>query len=288
MDSRLLQTTAGHWPMHHQGAFFAFGVAVFAISTAPAAPRAFSAQEQLPALHEARLTQYRAFRKMHVRNEKFNHEAWIDAWTELDGTLFRYEITSERGSEYIRNKVLKQMLTREQELVNNGEAGRAEISPENYLFEEAAGIQESGFRYVLLKPKRKDMLLVNGRMVLNPDGTELLRVEGTLAKNPSFWTSSVDVVREFAVVDGVRVPVSTATVAKLKLAGQAHMDVRYEYESINGRQVDASSTHRATSVVGGPQAGGCSIVNQGTAPISGTSRASARLDRAGVWGGAPR
>jgi hypothetical protein len=278
MDSRFLPKPPGRWPMHHRGTFFALGVAVFAFSTVPAATRTFAPQDQLPALQEPRLTQYRAFRKMHVRNEKFNHEAWIDAWTELDGTLFRFEITSERGSEYIRNKVLKQMLTREQELVNNGEAGRAEISPENYLFEEAADIQESGFRYVLLKPKRKDMLLVNGRMVLNPDGTELLRVEGTLAKNPSFWTSSVNVVREFAVVDGVRVPVSTATVAKLKLAGQAHMDVRYEYEIINGRRVDAGSAHRAANSVGGPQAGGCVIVDQGPAPSAKSARASARLN----------
>ena len=114
------------------------------------------------------------------------------------------------------------------------------------IFEEAPP-EDVEFRYVLLKPRRKDMLLVNGRMVLNPAGTELLRVEGTLAKNPSFWTSNVNVVREFAVVDGVRVPVSVSTIAKVKLAGQAHLDVRYEYESINGKPVDRTSAHAVTS-----------------------------------------
>ena len=84
---------------------------------------------------------------------------------------------------------------------------------------------------MLLRPKRKDML-VNGRMIRNQDGTELLRVEGRLSKNPSFWTSLVDIVREFARVDGVRVPISTDTVAKLKFAGMSRMDVRYHYESI--------------------------------------------------------
>lgn len=226
---------------------WALGLSVLAISIVPLAGEV--RDDPLPALQETPLTQYRAFRKMHARNEKFGQEAWIEAWTELNGTNFTYEITTERGSEYIRNKVLKTMLIREQELVNRGDAARAEISPENYAFEESTGAQD-GFRYVLLKPRRKDMLLVNGRMVLNPEGTELLRVEGTLAKNPSFWTSSVNVVREFAVVDGVRVPVTTATVARLKLAGQAHLDVRYEYETVNQRRVDVSSAHRVSNTVG--------------------------------------
>jgi hypothetical protein len=212
---------------------------VLAVSvTVPASERAVPASDHFPALQDAPLRQYRALRRMHARNDKFNQEAWIEARTELDGQTFRYEITSERGSDYIRNKVLKALLTREQDLVAKGEACRAEISPENYQFEESEGEQE-GVRYVLLKPKRKDMLLVNGRMILTPDGTELLRVEGTLAKNPSFWTSLVTVVKEFARVEGVRVPLSIATTAKLKMAGQAQLEVQYEYETINGRAVTA-------------------------------------------------
>ena len=225
-------------PLRHDAVVLAILAAVLTCAAAPITGRAAGQQTQ-PALQETPLTQYRAFRRMHAKNERFNQEGWIDAWTELDGGAFKYEIANERGSEYIRNKVLRQLLTREQELVNNGEAGRAEISHDNYSFQDAAGTSD-GFRYVLLKPKRKDILLVNGRMVLNPEGTTVLRVEGTLAKNPSFWTSTVNIVREFATVDGVRVPVATATVAKLKFAGEAQLDVRYEYQTVNGRPVDAA------------------------------------------------
>jgi hypothetical protein len=220
----------------HDAVLYATLVALVFCAAPSIAGRA-AVQPTQPALQETPLTQYRAFRRMHAKNERFNQEGWIEAWTELDGGAFKYEISSERGSEYIRNKILRTLLTREQELVNNGEAGRAEISHDNYSFQEGTADSE-GFRYVLLKPKRKDVLLVNGRMVLNPEGTALLRVEGTLAKNPSFWTSTVNIVREFATVDGVRVPVTTATVAKLKFAGEAQLDVRYEYQSVNGRQVN--------------------------------------------------
>ena len=190
------------------------------------------------ALHEEPLTQYRAYRRMHARSERFNQEAWLDAWTHLDRGGFRYEIVNERGSEYVRNKVLKAVLKREQELIAEGHADRATLSTINYEFEDGHP-QADGLRYVLLKPKRKDVLLLEGRMVLSSDGSELLRVEGRLTKNPSFWTTLVNVVRHYAKLDGVRVPVATESVAKIRFAGQSRLDVEYEYESINGRPVSA-------------------------------------------------
>jgi hypothetical protein len=54
-------------------------------------------------------------------------------------------------------------------------------------------------------------------------------------------------------VDGVRVPVFTETIAKVKFVGHSKMDVSYEYESINsrpvsvaGRQILASAGSPAT------------------------------------------
>jgi uncharacterized protein YjlB len=199
--------------------------------------------QAIPALQETPVRQYRALRRMHAANEKFNQEGWLECWTEFDERGFRYEIVAERGSDYIRDKVLKTLLRREQELISGGNAGRAEINEENYLFAEGGDAQDlqTGERTVILKPKRKDMLLVDGRMVINQEGTELLRVEGRLSKNPSFWTSLVDVVREFARVDGVRVPIATDTVARLKFAGTSRLDVRYHYETINGRPVSLAA-----------------------------------------------
>lgn len=195
-----------------------------------------------PTVREEPLTQYRAFRRMHARSERFDQEGWLDAWTEFDDRGFRYEIVSERGSEHVRNRVLKAVLKREQELATSGEGVRAALTSANYEFAEPA-VQEEGVKVVLLKPRRKDTLLVDGRMVLSPDGRDLLRVEGKLAKNPSFWTSLVNIIRHYARLDGVRVPIATESVAKVKLVGTSHLDVRYEYESINGRPL--SRTARA-------------------------------------------
>ena len=184
------------------------------------------------------LTQYRAYRRMHAVSERFGQEGWVEAWTELDGQAFRYTIAAESGSDYIRNKVLKAVLKREQELVEAGECRRSELTPDNYEF--TGSEPGDGEQYVQIKPKRKDVLLVDGRMVLS-EGGELLRVEGQLSKNPSFWTSLVKVIRHYARLDGVRVPIATESVAKVKFAGVSHLEVHYEYESINGRPVSLAA-----------------------------------------------
>jgi hypothetical protein len=220
---------------------FTLALAAAAPEASPRAPSSSSATRFLSQVHQP-LLQYRAYRRMHARNEKFNQEGWLEAWTELENGVFRYEIVSERGSDYIRNKVLRSVLKREQELITEGDADRALLSTENYEFTDTPPPADGeGLRYVLLKPKRKDVLLVDGRMVLSPDGRELLRVEGRLSKNPSFWTSLVNVTRYYAKLDGVRVPVSTESIAKVKLAGTARLDVTYEYEMINGRPLSVSA-----------------------------------------------
>jgi hypothetical protein len=201
--------------------------------------------EFLPVPTSNALRQYRALRRMHALSEKFNHEGWMDAWTEFDSGGFRYQIVAERGSGTVRNKVLRALLNREQELIANGDFGRGELTPENYEF--GAETSGPGVRYVVIKPRRKDVMLIDGRMVLSADG-ELLRVEGRLAKNPSFWTSQVVVTRHYASVDGVRVPVATESVAKIRLAGRSQLTIRYEYESINGRPVQMAALSGITGI----------------------------------------
>lgn len=216
-------------------------VAAFTFLTGPAVTRAEDTVSVAGPRAEEPLREYRALRRMHAWNDKLSHEAWMDVWTELKAGKFQYQIVSERGSEMIRTKVLRTVLCREQETVNEGNSDKAELTPDNYDFGEAAR-DADGSRVVPITPRRKDVLLVEGHMVLTPDGHDLLRVEGRLAKNPSFWTSLVNIVRRYAKLGGVRVPVSTESTAKIKLAGTAQLQVSYEYETVNGRSVNLSAT----------------------------------------------
>ncbi len=195
---------------------------------------------------EQPLHQYRALRRMHAVCDSGKYEAWLEAWTELKDGRFSYQIVSESGSDMARGRVLRPMLAREQDVVNSGDGARSALTPDNYEFTEA-GRDGNGARVLQLKPRRQDVLLVDGRAVLN-DGGDLVRIEGTLSKNPSFWTSLVNIVRRYARIGGVRVPVSTETTAKVKFVGTAQMDVLYDYQSVNGEAVALNEPRPAMPV----------------------------------------
>ena len=249
MSQRHTEPTAKGRNLAPRAAFWVLGfTAIAATAVMPADGRGRENSSISRMAPDEPLTSYRALRRMHAKSERFNQEGWLTAWTEFDGREFRYEIVDERGSDQVRNKVLKAVLKREQELVAEGPE-RAALTEENYVFSEEE-VEADGERYVTITPKRKDVMLLEGKMVLTPDGNDVVRVEGRLAKNPSFWTSLVNVIRHFARVDGVRVPVATESVAKVKFAGQSRLDVRYEYESINGQPVSVAAKRVLASAAG--------------------------------------
>jgi hypothetical protein len=222
---------------------------VFTLSATVVLPAAYSVESgnisaaRVLSRHEESLQEFRCYRRMHAWAERLGQEAWLDAWTELRGGVFRYTVMRERGSDTVRSKVLHAILEREADAVNGGDAARGELTPDNYEF-GAAGIDTDGSRYVSLRPKRKDVMLVDGRMVLTADGSDLARVEGRLSKNPSFWTTLVNVVRHYSRLGGVRVPTAVESTAKVRFAGTAQLEILYEYETVNGRPVSLSAQRR--------------------------------------------
>jgi hypothetical protein len=90
---------------------------------------------------------------------------------------------------------------------------------------------------LFVKPRRKEVSLFEGSVFVTRDDADLLRVEGRLARNPSFWTTRVDLVRRYDRVGGIRVPVRLDTAAQIRFAGTATMSVVYDYEMVNGIDV---------------------------------------------------
>jgi hypothetical protein len=192
---------------------------------------------------DAPLVGYRAFRRLEASNAKFGKDAWLEVWTEADETGFRYEIVKQGGSDYVCNKVLKKALERERAIWNGRLAARSNLTQENYEF-LAASTEPSGLVRVKVKPKRQDELLIDGSIVLNAESGDLLRVEGRLAKSPSFWAGRVEVVREYVRIEGIRVPVRTESLAQVKMAGASSFTMTYHYEMINGRYIGQAAEAR--------------------------------------------
>jgi hypothetical protein len=49
-------------------------------------------------------------------------------------------------------------------------------------------------------------------------------------------------------LDGIRVPIATESVAKVKFVGTSRMEVQYDYESINGRPVSLTARQLQASL----------------------------------------
>ena len=181
--------------------------------------------------------EYRALRHLEAQNIHFHAGAWMDAWTEYDQlTGFHFQIVAEGGSAYIRKHVLLAALEGEQKMWASREPQRASFTTDNYEFHDR-GAPVEGLASLGVKPRRRDVLLIDGAIFVEPDDGELRRIEGQLSKAPSVWTRRVDIVRRYDQMAGVRVPVSIESVAHVLIAGRSTFKMTYEYETVNGHHI---------------------------------------------------
>jgi len=221
-------------------------VFVACLAIASAAQGTVSPLQRFLARGEEPTVEYRALRHLEAHNAKFNQSAWMTAWTEYDHVNgFRFTIVAEGGSSYIRSKVLRAALEGEQKIWANHEPQNASFTNDNYMF-DAGELAPDGLASVNVKPRRKDLLLVEGSIFVQPSDGDLARIEGKLSKTPSFWTRRVDVVRRYQRLAGVRVPISIESVAHVLIAGRSTFKMTYEYEVINGQHVGSPQPHAST------------------------------------------
>jgi hypothetical protein len=168
--------------------------------------------------------------------------ASLEAVTSLDpGAGFSYQVLSEEGSSIILHHVLSPALDAEQKAVRTADSRQSALTLDNYDFLGITPANDSLVK-VDIKPRRKHVMLIDGSLFLKPDNSELVRVEGALAARPSFWTRKVHIVREYAEIDGVHVPVSMRSVADVLIVGSSTFEMTYEYDEINGQPVKAKIT----------------------------------------------
>jgi hypothetical protein len=219
----------------------------FPVATLGAKGQGNSVLQRFLAKSESPTVEYRALRHIEAHNMHFGASASMDAWTEYTHAGgFRYEIVKEAGNGYVRSHVLRAALVGEQRMWAAQEPQKASLTLENYEFREH-GLVADGLAALGVKARRKDVLLIDGALFVQPEDGELTRIEGKLSKAPSFWTRQVEIIRRYERIAGVRVPVSIESVAHVLIAGRSTFKMTYQYESINGQLVSAPSAPRPSS-----------------------------------------
>jgi hypothetical protein len=179
--------------------------------------------------------QYTATRRLEASGS--GQRGWLDVRTRYAADSgFIYDITSEGGSGLIRGRVLRSLLEEEKQLIASGTSARVAITRDNYAFTPER-VNDDGTVVVGIRPLRKERSLIAGRLFLTADGV-LQRVEGQLAKNPSFWVTRVNVVRTYRQINGTLMPVCLETTARLRFLGSSSLRMTYSYSEIDERPVD--------------------------------------------------
>lgn len=220
-------------------------VALTALTALATAEHATPPTQFNPVLHrfltraDEPLLSYRGTRRLEGRNERFNVSGWMEIATELTAGGFHYRVIDEGGSDLIRKRVFRSMLENEEQVFASGDAARSSFTSINYDLTPGDSV-EPGLVKLFARPKRKDVTLIDGAVYITNTDADLVRVEGQLAKSPSFWTRRIEVVKQYARVAGLRVPVRIDSTAQIRLAGASTMTMTYDYEMINGINVTSS------------------------------------------------
>lgn len=181
----------------------------------------------------------RATRDLRAGTVSGKHQGWMRIETTLTPAgLFTWTVLEEGGSDRTRDKVLRAMLETEAESWREGDRDAAALTPANYRFEPASS--GNGEVRIRLIPRREDKRLINGVLTVSADGYPL-RLEGTLAKSPSFWVKSVRVVKKYGRFAGVALPTVLESTAELRLFGKSTFTMHYEYREVNGRRFSAAA-----------------------------------------------
>jgi hypothetical protein len=159
----------------------------------------------------------------------------------------QYNIESSSGG--MGEKVLRDVLSKETE--SPRDAQRQELSLENYDFQLLGEAMLDGSRCYLLSmnPRREEKDLLRGKLWIDAESYNIRRVEGSPAKNPSWWLHDLQILMSFTEVDGMWLRTSTHAVANVRFKGKYVMESRdLEYRFT---QQTASRSRRNPAMLAG-------------------------------------
>ncbi len=134
-------------------------------------------------------------------------------------TTKEYKIVETRGSSRGEG-IVRRILENESKAAATGNAPGA-VSRENYDFSYVGEASLDGHPcYILgLRPKHKEKSLLVGRAWVDKNTYLIRRIQGEMAKLPSWWLKSVDVTLDFDQVGGMWLQTQTKAVADVRVFG---------------------------------------------------------------------
>lgn len=180
---------------------------------------------------------YTGMRRYSFENKKVKKHAEMTVRVVCNQTGAKtFEVVAESGSGFVRSHIIRRMIDAEREASEKAEHEETRIIPQNYDF-QLLGTEETERRssYVLeISPKKKNQFMIRGRIWVDAADFAITRLEGSPAKNPSFWIRSVHVVHRYDRIGQFWLPVTNKSRAEARVFGTNDVGIEYFDYLING------------------------------------------------------
>lgn len=179
---------------------------------------------------EARMRQYSVPSTYRVTGSDGKVRAEVEAVLHYRSPGWKeFRIVSQSGSETIRNRVFKPLMEVEIETAAGRNRHDGSITPANYDFILLGEDNIAGSRCYLLEahPKRNDKYLFRGRVWIHATDFSIVRITGEPARNPSFWISRVEFVRNYQKIGEFWLPARNESRTQVKLFGRNTLTIDY-------------------------------------------------------------
>jgi len=192
---------------------------------------------------------YTAKRRYYIENKRVNKRAEIMVRVTCTSTGSRsFDVISESGSNIIRSRVLRKIIEAEAEASQEDGRERNRIIPTNYDFRlTGREVTDGRLAHVLeIVPKTQNRFLIRGRIWVDAEEYAITRIEGTPARNPSFWTRSIRIVHRYGKTGPFWLPLLNQSHAEARIFGSTEVTIDYFDYLLNGAV--SSSEQRSRKV----------------------------------------
>jgi hypothetical protein len=188
---------------------------------------------------------YTAKRRYSLENKRVNKRAEILVQVTCTSAGSRtFAVLSESGSSIIRSRVIRKMIDAEAEASQQDGRERNRIVPANYDFRlTGREVTDGRLAHVLeIVPKTQNRFLIRGRIWVDAEEYAITRIEGTPAKNPSFWTRSIRIVHRYGKTGPFWLPIMNQSHAEARIFGSTEVTIDYFDYLLNGSVSSSAQT----------------------------------------------
>ena len=189
------------------------------------------------------LIEYRAQRTFHATNLRFEEDATLEVRTTFRRPdTIESQVLRAEGSRLIRERVFDNILKAEVETHSKLVKQQVDIVPRNYSFSYIGQeLCDDRKCYRLgITPRRREQYLIQGQIWIDAEDWSIVRIQGSPAKRPSFWTRQTQIDRRYKRIDGMWLNDSLESTSDILIAGRSTLKIQYLYEAI---ETDRSMEH---------------------------------------------